>query len=122
MPKSLSLFTNVPRMNKRRLIFFAIFGVYHLIILIFTSYIDAQKQDLGVLTSLYSYLHLFKYGAALGIVLLAIDFIWSWRINILTNRESESLNLEINNLKAKVYDLQEANKPKQTQDTESQSG
>ncbi|HEY5690860.1 MAG TPA: hypothetical protein VIS49_05330 [Cyclobacteriaceae bacterium] len=99
-------------MKKRRLIFFAIFGVYHLIILIFTSYIDAQKQDFGVLTSLYSYLHLFKYGAALGLVLLAIDFIWSWRINILTNRESESLNFEINNLKAKVYDLQEASKPK----------
>lgn len=104
-------------MNKRRLIFFSIFGVYHLIILIITSYIDAQKQDLGVLTGLYGYLHLFKYGAALGIVLFAVDFIWSWRINIMTKRESESLNFEINNLKAKVYDLQEASKPKP--DTES---
>jgi hypothetical protein len=120
MPKSLSLFTNVPGMNKRRLIFFAIFGVYHLVILIFTTYIDAQKQDLGVLTSLYGYLHLFKYGAALGIVLLIIDFIWSWRINILANRESESLNFEINNLKAKVYDLQEASKPKPETESDSE--
>ncbi len=99
-------------MNKRRLIFFAIFGVYHLGILLFTTYIDAQKQDLGVLTSLYSYLHLFKYGAGLGLVLLLVDIIWSWRINVNSNRKSESLNFEINNLKAKVYDLQEANKPK----------
>jgi hypothetical protein len=99
-------------MNKRRLIFFAIFGVYHLIVLIITSYIDAQKQDLGVLTGLYGYLYLFKYGATLGIVLFVVDFIWSWKINIITNRESESLNFEINNLKAKVYDLQEASKPK----------
>lgn len=108
-------------MNKRRLIFFAIFGVYHIIILIFTSYIDAQKQDLGVLTSLYGYLHLFKYGAALGLLLLAIDFIWSWRVNMMANRESESLNFEINNLKAKVYDLQEASKPQPKPDTESDS-
>lgn len=121
MLKSLSLFTNVPGMNKRRLIFFAIFGVYQIIILIFTSYIDAQKQDLGVLTSLYGYLHLFKYGATLGIILLLVEFIWSWRITMLANKESEALNFEINNLKAKVYDLQEAAKPQPETDVKSET-
>ena len=108
-------------MNKRRLIFFAIFGVYQIIILIFTSYIDAQKQDLGVLTSLYGYLHLFKYGATLGIILLLVEFIWSWRITMQANKESEALNFEINNLKAKVYDLQEAAKPQPETDVKSET-
>lgn len=102
---------NVRGMNKRRVIFFAIFGVYHLIILVFTSYIDAQKQDLGVLTRMYGILHLFKYGAVLGLVLFATDFIWTWRSARSEEKEKDALKFEINNLKAKVYDLQEASKP-----------
>lgn len=113
--------TNVQGMNKRRVIFFTIFGVYHLIILVFTSYIDAQKQDLGVLTSMYGWLHLFKYGAILGLVLFAIDFIWSWRLTKSSEKEQESLTFEINNLKAKVYDLQEANKPQPEPDPEAEN-
>jgi ABC-type transport system involved in cytochrome bd biosynthesis fused ATPase/permease subunit len=98
-------------MNKRRVIFFTIFGVYHLIIFIFTSYIDVQKQDLGVLTRMYGALLLFKYGAILGLLLFVTDFIWSWRFTKSVEKEQEALKFEINNLKAKVYDLQEASKP-----------
>ncbi len=97
-------------MNKRRVIFFTIFGVYHLIIFVFTSYIDAQKQDLGVLTSMYGVLHLFKYGAALGLILFATDFIWSWKDKRTFEKSSSEAADEIKNLKAKVYDLQEAKK------------
>lgn len=106
-------------MNKRRIIFFAIFGVYHLVILIFTSYIDAKKQDLSVLTSMYSFLHLFKYGAMLGLILFATDFIWNWIDNRAIAKEKEAFEFEINNLKAKVYDLQESTKPKPESDSES---
>jgi hypothetical protein len=108
-------------MNKRRVIFFAIFGVYHLIIFVFTSYIDLQKQDLGVLTRMYGALHLFKYGAILGLLLFAIDFIWSWRFTRSAEKEQESLKFEITNLKAKVYDLQEANKPQPEPDPEEEA-
>lgn len=115
------MFTNVPGMNKRRLIFFSIFGLYQIVIFVFTTYIDSQKQDLGVLTSLYGYLHLFKYGAALGLILLLVEFIWSWTSASNANKESEILNFEINNLKAKVYDLQEAAKPQPEADLESET-
>ncbi|MGE0590709.1 MAG: hypothetical protein AB7O48_19160 [Cyclobacteriaceae bacterium] len=98
-------------MNRRRLIFFVIFGVYHLVIFVFTSYIDVQKQDLGVLTSMYKFIHLFKYGAFLGIALFITDFVWSWRERKMAEKETESLKFEVNTLKAKVYDLQEAAKP-----------
>ena len=105
------MLTNEPGMNKRRLIFFAIFGAYQLLVFIFTSYIDAQKQDLGVLTSMYNFIYLFKYGASVGLILFFIDFIWSWRENKTAQKDQEALGFEVNNLKAKVYDLQEANKP-----------
>lgn len=108
-------------MNKRRIIFFTIFGVYHLIVLLFTSYVDVQKQDLGVLTRMYSFIYLFKYGAFLGLILFAIDFIWTWRDTKSIDKNNEALQFEINNLKAKVYDLQEAAKPQPKVENESDS-
>lgn len=111
--------TNVLGMNKRRVIFFTIFGAYHLVVLAITSYVDAQKQDLSVLTSLYGVLHLFKYGAILGLVLFVTDVIWSWRLAKSLEKEQAAMNFEVNNLKAKVYDLQEANKPQPEPDSES---
>lgn len=111
--------TNLFGMNKRRVIFFAIFGVYHLIVFIFTSYIDVQKSDLGVLTSMYKFIYLFKYGAFLGIALFLVDFIWAWRETRTFSKEQEVLKFEVNNLKAKVYDLQEASKIKPEPDSES---
>lgn len=107
-------------MNKRRVIFFAIFGVYHLVVFVFTSYIDVQKSDLGVLTSMYKFIHLFKYGALLGIGLFATDFIWSWRESKIAKKDHEALKFEINNLKAKVYDMQEG--AKQTAAPKAESG
>ena len=97
-------------MNRRRLIFFGIFGFYHLVVLLFTAYIDVQKSDLGVLTSMYKFIYLFKYGAILGLVLLGIDFVWTWREIKVKAKEHDTLQLEINSLKAKVYDFQEASK------------
>ena len=97
-------------MNRRRLIFFGIFGFYHLVVLLFTAYIDVQKSDLGVLTSMYKFIYLFKYGAFLGLVLLGIDFVWTWREIRISTKAHDASQLEINSLKAKVYDFQEASK------------
>ena len=103
-------------MNKRRIIFFSVFGVYHLAVLAITSYVDAQKQDLSLLTSMYGILYLFKYGAMLGLALFVTDFIWSWRETKGSEKEQEALKFEVNNLKAKEYDLQESNKPQPSPD------
>lgn len=98
-------------MSRRRVIFFAIFGLYHLLVLLFTSYIDIQKQDLGVLTRMYGFIYLFKYGAFLGLLLLAVDFIWSLIAQRATRQEMEVLKGEVMKLKAKVYDLQKGTQP-----------
>ncbi len=105
-------------MSRRRIIFFAIFGLYHLLVLFFTSYIDIQKQDLSVLTRLYGFIYLFKYGAFLGLALLAVDFIWSWVALRVTRQELEMLNGEVIDLKAKVYDLQKGIQPTVNKDSD----
>lgn len=97
-------------MNKRRRIFFAIFGAYHLIILFFVIYIDSNKEDFGILSQLYSKISLMKYGAVLGMLLFAIDLIWWWLEGRTVKQEQETLRHENNTLKAKVYDLQQTTK------------
>jgi hypothetical protein len=97
-------------MNQRRRIFFAIFGLYHLLIFFFVIYVESRK-DLGDLLSLYNQLKLFKYGALLGVVLFLIDVIWNFIEQRSNKREHETLRLENNTLKAKVYDIQQKPQP-----------
>ena len=104
-------------MTKRRIIFFAIFGTYHLLLLFFTFYMESQRENFKFLGSMLKNFPLFKYGAFLGLILLVIDIIWSWRVNIAQQRENDALILEANTLKAKVYDLQEGAKNKGTAPT-----
>jgi len=99
------------RMNQRRRIFFGIFGVYHFAILMFVIYIESNKEDFGLLSQLYGKLSLLKYGAVLGIVLFIVDLIWNFLETRNAQKAHETLRLENNTLKAKVYDFQESTKP-----------
>lgn len=99
-------------MTKRRIIFFAIFGVYHLLLLVFAFYMESQRENFKFLGMMLKSFSLFKYGAFLGVLLLVTDVIWSWRENSAQRKENDALVLEANTLKAKVYDLQEAAKNK----------
>jgi hypothetical protein len=99
-------------MTKRRIIFFIIFGSYHLLLLFFTFYMESQKENFKFLGAMLRSFPLFKYGAFLGLALLIVDVIWSWRTNNAQRKENDALLLETNKLKAKVYDLQEAAKNK----------
>jgi hypothetical protein len=97
-------------MNKRRIIFLSFFGAYHLIVSLFTLYIESQKKDFSVLLGLFDMISLFKYGAFLGLVLLITEFVWVWREAKSNALEKEAQRLENNTLKAKVYDMTEAAK------------
>ena len=94
-------------MNKRRRIFFIIFGIYHLVTLIFVLFIEAQKEDLSLLYGLYSKIWVMRYGAMLGVLLFVTDFIWNWIETRNAGREKDVMRHENNTLKAKVYDLQQ---------------
>lgn len=49
-----------------------------------------------------------KYGALLGLGLIIADVIWSWKSHQEQKKENLLLNNELKNLKAKLFDLQEA--------------
>lgn len=96
-------------MNKRRLIFFLVFAVYHLFAFVFTLVI---QYNTSLLFKMVSYISWFKYGTLLGLLLIIVDFIW-WRSETQSAlKEQDSARHENNTLKAKVYDMQEASKVK----------
>jgi hypothetical protein len=92
-------------MNKRRLIFLSVFGGYHLMTLLFTVFMETKKNDLSLLYSLFGKITLFKYGAFFGLILFAVEAIWTWRDGKNAEKEKEAMRHENNVLKAKVYDL-----------------
>ncbi len=94
-------------MNKNRLIFYVVFGVFHLFLLFFTFYVEGNKNDFGLLTQILKWMSWMKYGAMFGLVLLIADVAWVMIANSENNREKDALHDEINTLKAKLFDLQE---------------
>ena len=102
-------------MKKNRLIFYTVFGVFHLFLVIFTIYMDSQKNDFAFLADMLKLLPLMMWGAFVGFTLLVIDVVWSFIINRETQREKAALTLELNTLKAKLFDLQESEKRLQSQ-------
>ncbi len=97
-------------MNKRRLIFLSIFGVYHLGALALTIVMDTNKNDLSLLYSLFGKITLFKYGAFIGLLLFVAEVVWSWLDSKKLEKEKEAMRHENNVLKAQVYDLTQAAK------------
>ena len=96
-------------MSRNRLIFYIIFALFHVGAFIFTLLI----QDFSFLTKIYGYISLFKYVTFFGIVLIITDVIWSWIINRDAQKEKDALTHELNLLKAKLFDIQEATRESQ---------
>src|SRR5260221_14177952 len=99
-------------MAKNRLIFYSIFGVYQLGAFIFTGIIDTDNTS--ALFSVYGYLAWFKYLWVVGVILIVIDFVWTWRQLSKARQEVEESRHENNTLKAKIYDFQETKPPTPT--------
>jgi len=97
-------------MKKNRLIFYSVFGVFHLFLVVFSFYVESNRNDFGFLTQMLKWISLMKYGAILGLVLLVADVIWEYVVLRDKDREREVLHQEINTLKAKIFDLQESAK------------
>jgi len=60
-------------MNTRRIVFLSIFGVYQLSVFLFTLIVEFKD---GYIYTLLNKVSLFKYGAFLGVVLFAIEFLF----------------------------------------------
>jgi cell shape-determining protein MreC len=102
-------------MKKNRLIFYAVFGAFHLILTIFSFYVDSQKNDFAFLSRMLGWISTLKWGALLGLLLFIADVIWNMVERKDLAKENTALNNEMNTLKAKLFDLQEdAKKRSQT--------
>lgn len=97
-------------MKKNRLIFYSIIGLLHLLVFLFTIYMDGKKDDLQFLLNLSKVIGLMKYAMFILLVLFVTNFVLHLRDNKRHKRENVQLIQEMNILKAKLYDLQESGK------------
>jgi hypothetical protein len=97
-------------MKKNRIIFYVFFALFHLFIFFFSLYMDSQKDNIQFLLSMQKKIWMLKYGSFIGLVLLLVDVVWLIRGERTHNQERNQLETEMNTLKAKLFDLQEAAK------------
>ena len=93
-------------MSRNRVILYVVFLCFHVGAFIFTLMI----QDFTFLTKIFEHIWLFKFITFFGIVLIVIDFVWSWIVSRDSQKEKAALTHELNTLKAKLFDLQEVAK------------
>jgi hypothetical protein len=99
-------------MKKNRLIFYSVFGALHLFIFLFSLYMDGQKENVQFLFQMQGKIWMLKYGSLILLFLMVANVILHYRDNRRNHREKDELTTELNNLKAKLYDLQEQAKSK----------
>lgn len=99
-------------MKRNRLIFYSVFAALHLFIFFFSLYTDSQKDNLQFLLGMQSKIWMLKYGSLILLVLMVTNVVLHYRDIRRNTRDKEQLTLELNILKAKVYDFQEAAKSK----------
>jgi hypothetical protein len=97
-------------MKKNRLIFYVVFGAFHLFLVFFTLYVESNRNDFSFLTQMLKWMPVMKYGAFLGLGLLIADVVWGITASRELRKENAMLTHEVNTLKAKLFDLQEAAK------------
>jgi hypothetical protein len=79
---------------------------------------DSQKENLQFLLGMQGRIWMLKYGSLALLVLMATNVILHYRDNRRNTKENEQLRHELNVLKAKVYDFQEAAKTKPSSSTQ----
>ncbi len=97
-------------MKKNRLIFYLVFGALHVFIFLFTIYMDSKKNDFEFLIQLQGKIWMLKYCSFVLLLMMIGNVILHYRDNRRNEKEKQQMNHEINTLKAKVYDFQEAAK------------
>lgn len=94
-------------MNRNRIIFYIVFGTFHLGAFIFTIMLN---NDTGLLFKMVSYVPMFKWVTFAGLLMLLVDAGWAFVTKRNALKEKAALTQELNMLKAKLFDLQEAAK------------
>ncbi len=94
-------------MKKNRWIFYSLFGLFHLIAFIFTFILD---NNTSLMFKMVGWVPYFKWVTLLGLLMLIADLLWALSVNKESAKERDALQHELNTLKAKLFDLQEASR------------
>lgn len=100
-------------MNRSRLIFFIVFAIFHVCAFLFTATLPSPNdllKDTGFMFKMLGWIPYFKWLTLFGLLLLVADFVWSYLLQRNALKEKAALTHELNTLKAKLFDLQEAAK------------
>jgi hypothetical protein len=106
-------------MNRNRLIFYIAFGAFHLGAFIFTIMLN---NDTGLLFKMVSYVPMFKWVTFAGLLMFLVDASWFFVTNRNTSKDKAALTQELNMLKAKLFDLQEAAKKQAAEAAKKEAG
>jgi len=97
-------------MNRKRLLLYLVFVIYHAGAFAFTYLVDGHLDLLGLL----KYIPWFKYIAFLGLLMMVLDIAWYLIDSRAQKQEKDELKDENTTLKAKLYDLQQGKKVEET--------
>lgn len=99
-------------MKKPKSIFFLVYLLFHIALLVVSIYVNYRSEDFEFLLWLRGKMSMMVYVSALGLVLFFINLIFSGIDARTANKEKAALEQEVNALKAKMFDLQEATSAK----------
>ncbi len=99
-------------MNRNALIVYTLFFVFMVVLVGTTFYFESivAKGDFNTMIKLAKNATLFKYLSFFGLILLMVDFGLNYMNLRKLGKEKEAMQLEMNTLKAKLFDIQEAQK------------
>ncbi len=97
-------------MNRKRLLLYLVFVIYHAGAFAFTYLVDGHLDLLVLL----KYIPWFKYIAFLGLLMMVLDIAWYLIDSRAQKQEKDELKDENTTLKAKLYDLQQGKKVEET--------
>ena len=95
-------------MKRPKSIFYFIYFLFHIGLLLASIYVNYKSEDFEFLLKLREKMDIMIYVAVVGLLLFFIDIILISMAVRTYNKEKEKLEREVNSLKAKMFDLQEA--------------
>lgn len=95
-------------MKKPKSIFLLIYFVFHILLLVVSIYVNYRSEDFEFLLWLRGKMSMMVYISVIGVILYFINLLFAGMDGRSHAKEKEALEQEINALKAKMFDLQEA--------------
>jgi len=95
-------------MKKPKSIFYLVYLLFHVILLAVSVYVNYRSEDFEFLLKLRSNMSLMIYVSVVGLVLFIVNMILISMEARNHRHAKEKLENEVNSMKAKMFDLQEA--------------